>query len=567
MEKKLILIIGLLATNLCYGQSNPKEYNELIRKSTAFVRLDDYKNAALSYAAAFRIIGSKPSFEDRYNAACSWSLANYPDSAINQLSIIADINSLRFSGVHELFTDSDLTAIMKDARLGNIRTRMFVKSYNALLNLQKEAGVTTTSFKQDDTVLALALGYKNDSAISHVNDGAYRFLRNKNYEKAFRLFELSIGQFPPHYILYRNIVDYYLAVGDTLKAYTNFARSEQEKFVPDSIVNSQFKIDSAITADYNILSKEIGQKVLPPSFLMSNFSTSKLRKDVSNQIIDTSLNTVITNPAHPIKHPVVGYDEGHRNAFRVTTRMKAFGKLLQNHGYEIIVDTGRFTQTQLSKYDILITGGAIGNFAIDSFPQAYTPEEIEAVRTWVVRGGSLLLMTDHPPFDTSVSALVSGLGSKIGVGIVLDSMNTFKPLNEQVVRSGWVIFSKENKGLGNHSILLGRNKLEQINKVMTQGGSSVTGPLGSTNILSLSKTAENQMHRTFVGPTQLQAAQMVAYKLGKGRVVITADGTMFSAQTVILQDGGTFGLGISRTDFDNKQLALNVMHWLSGAIK
>ena len=102
---------------------------------------------------------------------------------------------------------------------------------------------------------------------------------------------------------------------------------------------------------------------------------------------------------------------------------------------------------------------------------------------------------------------------------------------------------------------------------MTQGGSSVTGPFGSTNILPFSKNAQNEMHRTYVGPTPLQVAQMIANNLGKGRGVITADGTFFSAQTVTLQDGETFGLGMSRADFDNRQLVLNVMHWLSGALK
>ena len=570
MKKILTIVYCTLVGYLSYGQNNPKEYDDLIKKASNFLRSDDYKNAALAYSAAFRIEGSNPTFGDRSNAASSWSLANYPDSVFAQFYLITNLNGFTFSDVHELLTDEDFSPIIKDNRLEDVRNKMFLKAYRTFLTARKEAAGTVVSLKQDSTnfARALALGNKVDSAFMHVNDVAYVFLREKKFDNAYRLFKLSIDQFPSHHILYRNLVDYYLATGDTGKAYSNFARSEETKFNhPDIISNSLFKIDSAIKADYNIFSKKIGYKIPPPGFLMSNFTTSKLYKEVSKQIIDTTFDTAIINPAHSVKQPIVGYDEGHRNAFKVTGRMKKLGELLQNDGYKIIVDTGRFTSSKLLNYDILITGGAIGNLGIETFPQAYTPQEIEAIYNWIVQGGSLLLMTDHPPFDTSVTALVSGLGSKSGVGIVLDSVNSFKPRDKQEFRPGWIIFSKENKGLGNHPILMGRNKTERINRVMTQGGSSITGPTGSINILSFSKSAENQMHRTFIGPTLIQAAQLVAYNLGKGRVVITADGTLFSAQTVTLQDGGTFGLGMSRTDFDNRQLVLNIMHWLSGAIK
>ena len=570
MRKTLTIVYCILVCYLSYGQHNSKEYNELVKKASILLRSADSKNAALAYSSAFSIKGSNPSFEDRYDAACSWSLANYPDSAIAQLIVIADLDGFTFSNVNEILTDEDLTTIIKDKRLGVVKNKMFLKAYKTFLIAQKEAGGAMTFVEQDSTTSAraLALGNKADSAFLHVNDVAFVFLREKKFDNAYRLFNLSIDQFPRNYILYRNIVDYYLAVGDTEKAYSNYARSEEAKFnYPDIISDSLFKIDSAIKADYNIFSKKIGYEVLPPAFLISNFTTSRLNKEVSKQIIDPSFNTAIINPAHPLTHPVVGYDEGHGNAFKVTGKMKKFGELLKNDGYKVIVDTGRFTSSKLLNYDILITGGAIGKFNRDYFSQAFTTQEIEAVYNWIVQGGSLLLMTDHPPLDTSVTAFVSGLGSKSGVGIVRDPIYSFKSNKRQDYYQGWIVFSKENKGLSNHPILSGRNNTETINRVMTQGGSSVKGPLGSANILSFSKNAQNEMHRTYVGPTPLQTAQMIAYNLGKGRVVIIADGTFFSAQTVTLQDGETFGLGMSRNDFDNRQLVLNVMHWLSYAIK
>ena len=567
MRKILTIVYCILVGYLTYGQNNSKEYNELIIRAKTLSNSDDYKNAALTYSEAFRIQGGSATFGDRYNAACCWSLANYPDSAIAQLYNIANLNGYTFSDVHELLTDTDLTSIIEHPRFEELKVKMFLKAYKTFLKEQHEAGVP---YEQDSTNVsyALALGNGVDTAFLHVNDASYAFLKKKDFDKAYQLFKLSIDHFPSNHILYQNVADYYLETGNTEKAHANFARSEEAKYaVPAFILNKHFRIDSAVRADYHIFSQKIGYKVQPPSFLVSNFTTLRLNKEVASQVIDTSFDTRINNPAHPKKDCIIGFDEGHLNAFKVTGKMKKLGELLKNDGYKIIVDTERFTLSRLLKYDILITGGAIGKFSRDSFPQAYSPEEIEAIYNWIYQGGSLLLMTDHPPFDTSVTALVSRLGSKSGVGIVRDSINSFKSTKRQDYYQGWIIFSKENKGLSNHPIVFGRNKKERIHKVMTQGGSSVLGLLGSTNILAFSKFAQNEMHRTFLGPTPLQNSQMIAYSLGKGRVVITADGTFFSAQKVTLKDGESFGLGMSRNDFDNRQLVLNVMHWLSYSIK
>lgn len=569
MKKILAIVSWLLISHLTYGQSNSKAYNELITKAESLVNSHDYKNAGLTYSAAFKISDTQI-FADHYNAARAWSLTNYPDSAIAQLYTISNLNGFTFDDIHELLSDKDLSLIIDDARLEVIKKKMYLTAYKTFIKAHHEADVPNA---QDSTNItyALALGNRVDSAFLHVNDAAYVFLRKKDFDKAYKLFKLCIIHFR-HYILYQNIAEYYLEIGNTEKAYENFARSEELKYeVPSYTLNKRFSIDSAVRADYHAFSQKIGYKVLPPSFLISNFTTARLNKEVSSQVIDTFFNTRINNPVQTKKRRIIAFDEGHRNAFKVTGKMKKLGELLENDGYNIIVDTGRFTLSRLLKYDILITGGAVGKLSWDSlsmtFPQAFSFDEIEAIYNWINQGGSLLLMTDHPPFDTSVTALVSKLGSKSGVGIVKDSINSFRSIKQQNYHQGWIIFSKDNKGLSNHPIVNGRNKNEQIHQVMTQGGSSISGPFGSTNILAFSKFAQNEMHRTFVGPTPLQNAQMVAYNLGKGRVVITADGTFFSAQTVTYKDGDSFGLGMSRKDFDNRQLVLNVIHWLSYAVQ
>jgi hypothetical protein len=55
-------------------------------------------------------------------------------------------------------------------------------------------------------------------------------------------------------------------------------------------------------------------------------------------------------------------------------------------------------------------------------------------------------------------------------------------------------------------------------------------------------------------------AQGIAFKFGKGRVVVMAEAGMLSAQ---LAGPRKMKFGMNRPGIDNRQLALNIMHWLS----
>ena len=58
-------------------------------------------------------------------------------------------------------------------------------------------------------------------------------------------------------------------------------------------------------------------------------------------------------------------------------------------------------------------------------------------------------------------------------------------------------------------------------------------------------------------------AQGIALEFGIGRIVVLADAAMLTAQTGFR--GYRFGMNV--TGVDNKQLGLNIMHWLSGLLK
>jgi hypothetical protein len=88
------------------------------------------------------------------------------------------------------------------------------------------------------------------------------------------------------------------------------------------------------------------------------------------------------------------------------------------------------------------------------------------------------------------------------------------------------------------------------------------GPAGSIAFLRLSDTA---VDRSSIDNSLTPAsgrAQGVALIHGKGRVVVLGDGGALSAQFM----QGNVPFGMNAQDNDNRQLSLNIMHWLSGLI-
>jgi hypothetical protein len=59
-------------------------------------------------------------------------------------------------------------------------------------------------------------------------------------------------------------------------------------------------------------------------------------------------------------------------------------------------------------------------------------------------------------------------------------------------------------------------------------------------------------------------AQALAFKFGKGRVVVQGEAAMLSAQ---ISGPEKSKMGMNVPGNDNRQYALNVMHWLSGLLK
>ena len=195
-----------------------------------------------------------------------------------------------------------------------------------------------------------------------------------------------------------------------------------------------------------------------------------------------------------------------------------------------------------------------------TYESTFSKEEINSLYDWVNKGGSLLVFSEHAPFDQAINPLLKRFGIESSIGRAIDSLN----YNKEIENPGWIEFSNQNGGLKNeHPILNGRNKEERVTKLMTFGGSALTGK-EYTNLLELSETSENVMHSTGVGPSGKGNSQGLAGIIGKGKVVALGDSNGFTAMIFNEKDGSKQAAGMNLKEYDWKQFVLNTLHWLSG---
>ena len=283
---------------------------------------------------------------------------------------------------------------------------------------------------------------------------------------------------------------------------------------------------------------------------------------VAQQMADPEFDTSVARPAFKDDGPRVMFDEAHHNFHTSDGRYKPFVDLLSNDGYRVVRNRQPFAKARLSGFKILVIANALGAEEDDdegAANSAFTGEEIEAVASWVKDGGDLLLIADHAPFGGAASALAIRFGVEMSKGY------TFDPENSVAGSPTELIFSRENKLLANHPIAEGRNENERIKLLRSFTGQSLKGPEGSIEILKLADTAVDKPDYTAETSTPAAGrAQAIALKFGKGRVMVQGEAAMLSAQ-ISGPDKHTMGMNVPGND--NKQYALNLMHWLSGILK
>lgn len=298
------------------------------------------------------------------------------------------------------------------------------------------------------------------------------------------------------------------------------------------------------------------------------------------QIADPDFDTSVQKPAYTRNGPTVAIDEAHSNFHTAGGRYKPFTDLLRNDGYMVIAGTRKFDKGTLAAINVLVISNAHGG---DFTRPAFTEQECDVVRDWVRDAGSLLLIADHAPFGSSAENLGKRFGVTMGKGWVFDRGNTTSSITTQLD------FSRENGLLGDHPVLRGRDPSEEVKRIRSFTGQSLGVPDGAIALMKLSATARESLTASDLEAAAAAAraeaptgtttsahsspvggrAQGIAMTFGKGRVVVLGEAALFSAQVAKFTDGGQqreIKMGMNVPGNDDRQFALNVLHWLSGLL-
>lgn len=287
------------------------------------------------------------------------------------------------------------------------------------------------------------------------------------------------------------------------------------------------------------------------------------------QRADPNFHPAVAEPAFRGQAPRVTYDEGHRNAHTAGGRYRPFVELLRRDGYRVSRGTRQFSALTLTNTDLLVivnaAGGKVYKIGALELPTrskrerdhpAFRADEIAAVRDWVRAGGSLLLIADHYPYGASAQSLAAAFDVSMSAGYTYAANRDTGHAD-----STQLVYTRANGLLADHPIAHGRSPGERVGRVVTFTGQSLARP-GGVALLALPPGAYDYVPP----PPNFQPAsaegrcQALAFEFGRGRVVVLGEAGMLTAQ-LDGESGKPFGMNLP--DNDDRQFALNVMHWLS----
>ena len=150
----LITVFNLFVFNGMFGQDHAK-YDELVKEALSFYESKEYLKSGQKYSEAFAALGDSGIVNDRYNAACSWALANEIDSAFVQLFRIAEKGN--YTNLGYITTDSDLKSLHNDKRWSDVIEFVKLTKEKAEANFDKPLIATLDTIYQEDQKYRLEL--------------------------------------------------------------------------------------------------------------------------------------------------------------------------------------------------------------------------------------------------------------------------------------------------------------------------------------------------------------------------------------------------------------------------
>ena len=133
MKPTTFLICLLISSTLIIAQKNFQKFDVIIKKADSLYQTKDYKNSAQAFSAAFHSPDAKTTMNQRYNAACSYALADNPDSAFYYLNYVTTL--MNYTNYGYVISDPDLQSLYPDSRWKPLIEQVKANKDKAFANL------------------------------------------------------------------------------------------------------------------------------------------------------------------------------------------------------------------------------------------------------------------------------------------------------------------------------------------------------------------------------------------------------------------------------------------------
>lgn len=114
MKLTILTLLLTTLTTICFGQNHEK-YAACTKQAEKLYSLKEFQKSADKYKEAFDFINGNAIPRDRYNAACSFALAEHVSSAFFHLFRLAQ-SEAKYKKYHHISTDKDLDILHEDKR-------------------------------------------------------------------------------------------------------------------------------------------------------------------------------------------------------------------------------------------------------------------------------------------------------------------------------------------------------------------------------------------------------------------------------------------------------------------
>lgn len=277
----------------------------------------------------------------------------------------------------------------------------------------------------------------------------------------------------------------------------------------------------------------------------------------AQQVFDSTFHVTTDRPQwRTDAGPLVLVDQAHHNGQVLGGEIEPLAGLLRSDGYRVAPLADALSADAIGSADIIVIVDALATQNVDNWvlptPSAFSDPEMDALVSWVRRGGGLFLVADHMPFAGAASDLARRFGVTTLNGFAIDTL-TWDP----------IVFRRSDGTLRESPMTIG------VDSVATFWGHAFRSDTG-TSVMTFGPTVisyQPQRAWRFNEGTDTVAvagwAQAIAEPFGRGRVVLLGDSGMLSAHRMGPHQNPQ-GLNAPAAS-QNALFLLNTFHWLAAS--